>query len=124
AYNPLGGNDLMATATPTVLDTPMDLARNKAWHGGLIKPDWMEGLPAHQQKFKDTDSTLTGRVASGITKTLADSTGRVIDISPNDLIYAYEQYIGGAGRFGKKIVDTGTQMASGKGVNINNVPFV
>jgi len=120
SYNPVGGEDAMSAITPTILDTPSDIARNRSWTGGLIKPDWLKGLPASEQKFSGTDDTLTGKIAVKTADTLA-SAG--IQISPNDMLYAYNSYIGGVGKFASRVADTVSAIATGDPLVAKEVPF-
>lgn len=120
AYNPAGGNDMAQVITPTILDVPTDLARNKSWSGGTIKPDWMKGLPASEQRFANTGDTLTGKAAIGVANTL--SKGR-IEVSPEYLLYAYNQYIGGVGKFASRTINTITSAVKGDSLVAKEIPF-
>jgi hypothetical protein len=103
AYNPAGGTDVMAAITPTIIDIPVDVARNQAWHGGAIKPDWDRNAPASIQYFDSLRDSTTGRAAIGISKGLS---GVGIEVSPASMHYGYEQVIGGVGRFVDKTFNT------------------
>lgn len=124
AYNPAGGTSLVSAATPTIFDTPFELFFNQSWTGSSIKPDWMKGLPQAEQKWKDTDKTLSGKVASVLTSSLSKNTNRLIDISPNDLLYAYQAYIGGTGKFLSRAINTGTSLISGEVAPAKDTPFI
>ena len=120
AYNPAGGENLISAITPTFLDTPSELARNESWSGGIIKPDWMSGLRGSEQMFKDTDKTLSGRVAIGTTKALSTAG---IEVSPNDLLYAYKAYIGGVGKLATRVINTSGALIKGEKPEAKDVPF-
>lgn len=124
AYNPAGGTDAISIAAPTILDLPIDLARNKSWSGAKIKPDWMQGLPQAEQHFSSTGDSLTGKVAVGVTNALSKGTNRVIDISPDNLLYAYENLIGGTGRFISRGVNTAVAGVQGELPPAKDIPFV
>lgn len=124
AYNPVGGSDLMSSITPTILDTPLDLARNKKWSGSLIKPDWMKGLPNSDQKFDSINNSTIGKVLDSGTTKLSEKTGRILDFSPNDIQYALEQYVGGAGRFVEQSVNTVASGITGNIPQARDIPFV
>lgn len=124
AYNPAGGEDLVSAATPTILDTPVDIARNRSWSGANIKPDWLKGLPMSEQRYKDTDKTTTGKIAVKISDTLSEKTKGVIEISPNDLIYAYQAYIGGLGKFATRVVNTSIALAKKDELVTKEIPFL
>jgi len=121
-YNPIGGTDLLSAALPTILDVPVEITRNKKWSGNQIKPDYDKDLPDSRQYFDSVKDTKPGRVAIGITKYLSEK--HIAEISPADMLYAYEQYIGGAGKFVSKTVDTVTKVSTGEKVDIKGVPIV
>ena len=121
AYNPAGGSDLLSAVTPTILDIPFDVARNKSWNGGAIKPDWDRNAPASIEYFPSLRDSTTGRMAVGLSKGLS---GIGIEISPADLDYAYQQLIGGAGRFVNKTVNTLTAIGGGTTPEARDVPVV
>lgn len=121
AYNPAGGSDLMSAVTPTILDIPMDIARNQAWHGGAIKPDWDKNAPASIQYFSSLRDSATGRTAIGLSKGLS---GIGIEVSPASINYAYEQMIGGAGRFVNKTVNTITAAGGEDPIPTKEIPVV
>ena len=121
AYNPAGGSDIVSAITPTILDIPVDVARNKAWHGGAIKPDWDRNAPPSIQYFASLRDSTTGQVAVGISKGLS---GLGIEVSPADFHYAYEQLIGGAGRAVNKTVNTITAVGGGELPDERDIPVV
>jgi len=123
AYNPAGGTDPISIAMPTIGDIPTEIYRNKSWSGGVVRPDWMDKEPRYKQKFKSTNKSLLGRTADKITTTLADKTNEVISISPNELVYGFNQYIGGAGRFITKSADTISSLIKKEDPNLNTIPF-
>lgn len=121
AYNPAGGSDIVSTITPTILDIPVEVARNEAWHGGAIKPDWDRNAPASIQYFASLRDSTTGQIAIGISKGLS---GIGIEVSPADFHYAYEQLIGGAGRAVNKTVNTLTAVGGGELPDERDIPVV
>lgn len=114
AYNPVGGTDIRSAATPTILDTPVDIWSNRAWHGGKIKPDVQPDAAEASKFFKSLEKTQTGRVLKGATSWLFKATDGKVDISPADINYAYEQYTGGAGRFATRVLNTLTAVGKGE----------
>lgn len=121
AYNPAGGSDMVSTVTPTILDIPVETARNKSWSGAPIKPDWDRNAPASIQYFDSLRDSTTGRKAIAISKGLS---GIGIEISPADMHYAYEQLIGGVGRFANKTVNTITAVGGEDPVLARDVPVI
>ena len=121
AYNPAGGSDVLSAITPTILDIPSDWARNRAWHGGAIKPDWDRNAPASIRYFDSLSDSTTGKISIGVSRGLS---GIGIEISPADMHYSYEQLVGGAGRFVNKTVNTITAVGGEEPVSPKEVPVV
>lgn len=125
AYNPVGGNDAVQAMLPTVADLPVDLARNKAWHGGKIRPDWNEDLPETYQYWNATKDTKLGRTAISAARTLSDKSKGFIEVSPEDIIYAYKQFVGGGGRFASRVYNTIMEVGEkGELPETGEIPFV
>ncbi len=122
-YNPLGGTDLISAITPTALggDIIMDLARNKRWSGSMIKPDWLSGLSGPEQIFKTTPETLSGRMSIKLSEGVR-TVG--VTVSPESIKYAYEQLIGGAGRFMTKTINSGVGAVTGSVPKADEFPFI
>lgn len=123
SYNPIGGTDLVSAAVPTVLDTPVDIARNQKWSGSMIRSD-KELVSNHENYFGSLNNSPLGQAAIGATSTIAEATGNKIDINPANLTYAIQQLIGGAGRSAERVLTTATApMRDGK-LEAKDVPFV
>ena len=120
AYNPAGGTDIVSTITPSILDLPVDIARNRSWTGGKIRPDWNNSAPASIQYFDSLRKKLTGQKLIEATKDLGD---KGIELSPADMNYAFEQLIGGTGRAVTKTLNTIVGVAQGK-PQAKEIPFV
>lgn len=121
AYNPAGGTDLMQSVTPTILDLPVDIARNRAWSGAKIRPDWDQNAPGSIQYFSSLRDTATGRTFVGVAKGLSHIG---MEVSPADINYAYENIIGGAGRATSKFLNTIGAVAGGELPPAREIPFV
>lgn len=119
AYNPLGGTDIYSSVMPTILDIPSEVARNKAWHGGKIRPDWDQNAPASIKYFSSLEDKSTGRLAIQTSKGLS---GIGIEMSPADIYYAYQGYIGGAGRTATDFVNTMIAAGHGELAPVNDIP--
>lgn len=122
-YNPLGGTDIMSAISPTILDTPLDISRNRSWTGSMIKPDFPTNGAESARYFDSLLKTETGKVAAKGTELLYGATGGRVDLSPADVIYAYQQYTGGLGRATEKFVNTVTEIGKGKVPELQNVPI-
>lgn len=121
-YNPLGGNDIGSTLTPTIADLPRELAVNKKWSGSKIRPDFNQNLPESRQYWDSLKDTDMGKMFIGSSKELSDKFG--IEISPEDANYILEQLTGGAGGFVKKVANVSSKVAQGEEVKGSEIPFV
>lgn len=122
AYNPVGGTDLLSALTPTILDTPSEIARNQKWSGGKIRPDTDPNAPKDIQYFSSLKDTFTGRKAISLTEVLQQKLN--VAVSPADIKYAYDQLVGGAGRFINKITDVGQSVATGNPPPLDEFPMI
>uniref|UniRef100_A0A6M3KR77 Putative DNA repair protein n=1 Tax=viral metagenome TaxID=1070528 RepID=A0A6M3KR77_9ZZZZ len=120
AYNPAGGTDVVSAITPSILDLPVDIARNRSWTGGKIRPDWNNSAPDSIKYFDSLRKKYSGRKFIEATKELGE---KGLEISPADANYAYEQLIGGTGRSVTKLLNTIVGVAQGK-VETKEIPFV
>jgi len=118
-YNPAGGTDVVSAITPSILDVPVDVARNRSWTGGRIKPDWNNSDAESIKYFDNLKKKLSGQIFINATRDMGD---KGIEISPADMNYAYESYIGGAGRFVNKVFNTVIGTPEGKRP-IKEIPF-
>jgi len=125
SYNPAGGTDWAQMIMPTIADMPMSIYSNKAWHGGMIKPTWKEGLPGKEQMFDSTaeGKTLKDRAAVKA----ADLLSKVeVDASPESIKYFFDQMVGGAGREVGRLATTAEAVVKGetKDLDPKDVPFL
>ena len=120
-YNPVGGSDIVSAATPSILDLPIELARNKSWTGNKIKPDWDQNAPESIKYFKSIEESATGRASVLMTGELSNVG---IEISPEDVDHAYRNLIGGAGRFVSKTINTFTSIGKGEVPETREIPFI
>ena len=121
SYNPVGGTDIASALTPTILDVPIEIARNKSWTGGMIKPPDFGKKPTSELYFKDFGKTIPEKVSKMTTEKLSEL--GIIEVSPADVTYAYNQYVGGSGRFLSKILNVSTSLSSGEQPKARDIPF-
>lgn len=119
AYNPLGGTDMFSAITPTILDLPSEIARNKAWHGGKIMPDWDQNAPDSIRYFSSLADNTTGQMVIQASEGLS---GLGIEVSPASMYYAYQGYVGGAGRTATDFVNTMITLGRGELPEQKDVP--
>ena len=125
SYNPLAGDEnLLNTITPTLLKVPIEISSNRAWYGSAIKPDYDPNVPASSKYFKSLENTLVGRATIGVTEKISEATKGAIEISPADLNYAFNQYIGGAGRSITKLTSTIAAITTGKELEKKEIPVL
>lgn len=122
AYNPVGGTDLTSALTPTLLDIPSEISRNQSWSGSKIKPDFDKNAPADVQYFDSLGDTTTGKIAISISELLQSKTG--IAISPADIKYAFDGYVGGAGRAVSKTSNLISAVGKGELPPTDELPMV
>jgi hypothetical protein len=122
SYNPVGGTDMMSAATPTILDLPLEIVRNKKWSGSVIKPDFDPYSPESTKYFDNLEDKTSGKIAISLTEKLA---GWGVEVSPADLVYAFESYISGAGRSAERFFEIGVSVATeGELPPISDFPFI
>ena len=122
SYNPIGGTDMTSALAPTILDVPFDISRNKSWTGNMIKPDFDKNAPEDIKYFESLKKTSTGRTAISLTEMLQQNAE--IAISPADMKYAFDSYIGGAGRSITKTGNVLGGLVTGKPIPADEYPFI
>lgn len=120
-YNPVGGTDLNSALMPTILDTPYEIARNQKWSGSMITPTNYNNAPDDTLYFSSLPETTTGRASISLAELMAKGG---IEVSPANIKYAYEQYVGGAGRFINRMFNTVAGAVEGKPVALDEYPFI
>lgn len=121
-YNPVGGTDAVSALAPTILDTPFEIGRNKSWTGFKITPTNYTNAPDDTLYFKSLGDTSTGKASIALSELLAKN--GVIEVSPANMKYAYDQYVGGAGRFVTKLFNSISGAIMGDPPPIDEYPFV
>ncbi|WP_373069802.1 LPD38 domain-containing protein [Sulfurimonas sp.] len=130
AFSPIStAPELEQMFTPTVARPFQDLAMNKNFYGGNIKPN--DNPFAINNKAEAYNHTKNATEASkGIAKTLNTATGGdqfnsgAIDISPNTLDYLFEYATGGLGKFISRSADAAVKSYKGEDLDVNKIPFV
>ena len=124
AYNPLGGTNLLTSVIPTFAQLPAQIAANKDWKGSMIRPDWMKGLPMNEQVFPSTAGTPVADTVIAGTSALDKVTGGFISLSPEDVLYVYQQITAGAGGSVTQIVNSIGGIAKGEIPKPSDIPFI
>lgn len=122
AYNPLGGTDAVSALTPSVLDVPVEIVRNQSWSGSKIRPDFDKNAPKDIQYFSNLNETASGGAFINLTKDLQKYVG--VALSPADMEYAFESYIGGAGKAALKTGNSALNLTKGKTPPADEFPFI
>jgi hypothetical protein len=125
SYSPLGGSDLTQTVTPSILDIPVDLSRNKAWHGGKIVPGSEYSTDPDFSKIKaSTSQRPSGIVAKKLTREAYKYTDGFVDVSPESLVYFLDQLGSGTGKFIRKSLNSSIDILKGRTPKVEDIPFV
>jgi hypothetical protein len=125
AYNPLAGDeDILRTIVPTVGKVPFEIRSNRNWFGSRIRPGYDDNVPRSAEYFKSLGDSLVGRKAIEGTEALSEMTGGRIEISPADAVYAFEQYIGGAGKSVTRLIETIASVSQGEEVEAKQRPVL
>jgi hypothetical protein len=128
AFNPLQAGTLMQTLSPTVSDPFVQIAENKAWHGGQLMPAQNPFAPVEKP-----DSQLYWSTARSQSKAFAEKLNELtggnradpgaIDISPESIDVFIDTFTGSAGRFLADLVGTPLKALSGEDVDASEIPF-
>lgn len=118
SYNPMGGSPI-----PTVLRPLHDIARNKDGLGRDIRPHWLEqeNISAVEKIHPWTARTQGGELAMNLAEQLEDM-GQ--EVSPETLLYLYQNYTGGPGTTVKRVFNATSKMWNGEKINRSDVPIL
>jgi hypothetical protein len=125
AYNPIGGNNFIVSAFPTIVRPIAEVAINKGWHGGNIAPMNLTGAKA-SLNYSDTENPIFVNIAKYLSKYSGGSFGRggAIELSPASIEYLWNQYSGGVGRFLMGNAKTVVNLAkSPEEIETKDIPF-
>lgn len=118
SYNPMGGSPI-----PTLLRPFHDIARNKDGLGRDIRPSWLEqeNISAVEKIHPWTARTQGGELAMNLAEQLEDM-GQ--EVSPETLLYLYQNYTGGPGTTVKRVFNATSKMWNGEKINRSDVPIL
>ena len=118
AYNPMGGSPI-----PTQLRPIVELMANEDGLGRDIRPDWLErqNIDPRERVFPWTADTLGGEMAMNFADQLGDMG---MPVSPENLRYLYNTYVGGPGKFTERLFDMTSKMYNGEKLAPNDIPFM
>jgi len=123
AYNPSGGSIF-----PTPILRPLnELTTNKDGIGRDIRPFWLETpiVAAHERVYDHTADTFGGEFAMVLADQIKDTKLPYSDkVSPEDLLYLYQHFIGGPGATVKRLFNVTAKMYNGEKVDINDIPIL
>ncbi len=133
SLNPLGGSQSFFNfLAPTVFDPFVDLANNKDYSDRPIYPEasgFGAEKPMHMQYWNDTNPLwvwAANQLAVGSTDNIS-SPVPWLEISPNQLEYAFDYLLGGAGVFVTRTLGTGYNVLAGndptKEISWNDIPL-
>jgi len=118
SYNPMGGS-----LVPTVLRPMTELSSNEDGLGRDIRPSWLENknISATEQIFPWTADTQGGELALSLAEQLGDMG---YEVSPENLLYLYQNYTGGPGQTVKRLFDLTSKLWNNEKVSSNDIPMV
>ncbi len=130
AFNPIGGSqNIVRALTPEIGKPIVDLSLNTDWKGDRIMPD---RNPFEKYEIPDSErywstvssmSKETSRLLNTLTSGNEHEAG-LIDVSPETLDYGLAFLTGGVGKTVQSVVEGGVDLASGKGIEIEDIPVV
>jgi hypothetical protein len=117
SYNPMGGSPI-----PTLLRPFHDIARNKDGLGRDIRPSWLEqeNISAVEKIHPWTARTQGGELAMNLAEQLEDM-GQ--EVSPETLLYLYQNYTGGPGTTVKRIFNVTSKLWNGEKTSHSDWPI-
>ena len=127
AFNPLASGTLMQSIAPTVLDVPVQIAENKTWYGGLLKPEFSwDKRPQHQQYWSSSREPSIWLAQALSNWTGGDEVeGGVVDWSPEHIDLVVDMVTGSAGRFAADLASTPYKaLVQQEEVETREVPFL
>ena len=118
SYNPMGGSPV-----PTVLRPILELSRNKDGLGRDIRPEWLETSNMSEvAKIKPwTARTRGGELAMNFAEQLEELG---YEVSPENLLYLYQNYTGGPGNFVKRLFNATSKLWNGEKVPRSERPIM
>ena len=117
AYNPMGGSPV-----PTVFRPILELSRNKNGIGQDIRPEWLESknVSAVEKIHGQLSSLCIRSPGVNLSEQLQDMG---YEVSPGNLIYLYQTYTGGPGKFVQRLFDVTSKMWNKEKLNASDVPL-
>jgi len=116
----------LQTITPTVIKPIADIALNRNFFGGQIHNEPF--YPDQSKSSVARYSTPEGyKAVAEFLNQATGGRGRIkgaMDVYAEDMQYLVNQYLGGAGKFVFNTVDLGKKVASGRDVDVRDVPIM
>ncbi len=125
SFSPFGTklNDLM----PTLARPIFDINQNQGWYGGRIHNDQMfaKSPKPNSQVYFDRTAKSWIFIAQTMNRLTGgnDKKAGLLDASPEDYQYLYDQYFGGPFEFATSTIEAGAQGLNGE-FDPNETPFV
>lgn len=124
AYDPIGGANLFETPIPTFLRPAYQAYTDKGWYEGNISPMNFTGIKA-SLNYNENENPIFVSLANFMSKISGGTYSKdgIIEMTPAQIEYLWNQYSGGVGRFimggSKTIVD----LAEGNPIKTGDIPF-
>jgi len=128
SLNPLYAASLLQTITPTLGDPVAQIAENKAWHGGALRPEqniFGVPIPESERYFKSVNPVAKWLAQNANWLTGGDKyKPGLIDVSPEVLEMIWETYSGSAGRLAKDALTLPFAPFADGGLSVNKTPGI
>lgn len=127
-FNPLGTGSVMQFLSPTITDPIVQIAENKTFFGGPLKPeqDQYQGAIPESELYFDSVRPMSKATTQWFNRMTggSDEVSGFVDISPEMLDYLIDFMGKGSGRFMSNVAATTTSLAQAKVPDMKHVPFV
>jgi hypothetical protein len=126
AFNPVGGQDALAALMPTVLDAPLEIARNENVFGSSIAPDYPNDRRPPSERFFPGVNPFLRWLTAEANEATGGNTFRAgwVSVSPEYVEHIFEAFTGGLGRLVTRTADTAPALFSDAPADLERVPFL
>lgn len=125
SFNPIGGQDMIAVLTPTVLDPFMEVARNESFFGSSIAPDWPNDMRPPSERYYPNINPWIASFTRWLNNTTGGNTFRAgaLSLNPEHIDHVLSTYLGGTGRLIKNTTEAIENAVSGRAIETERTPF-
>lgn len=124
SFSPFGTR--LSDLIPTLAKPIFEINKNEGWYDNRIYPDFFDKTPPPNFKtYFDKTSDTAVFIAEMLNRATGGSETKsgLIDVHPNSLEYAFDQYFGGPFEFAISSIEAGARGVNGE-FDIDKTPFV